>query len=59
MNESLFEDDHRVKLIKYTADKYFTLRLFTYGKRYCEKVIQNGRASDRYLLSKIILFKNQ
>ena len=59
MNESLFEDDHRVKLIKYTADKYFTLRLFTYGKRYCEKVIQDGRASDRYLLSKMILFKNQ
>ena len=63
MNESLFEDDHRVKLIKYTADKYFTLRLFTYGKRYCKKVIQNGRASDRYLLSNIFLniflFKNQ
>jgi hypothetical protein len=26
-----FEEVHRVKLIKYTADKYFTLRLFTYG----------------------------
>ena len=35
MNEStsMFEDDHRVKLIKCTADKYFALRsrLFTYG----------------------------
>ena len=36
MNESLFQDDHGVKLIRYTADKYFTLRLFTYGKRYCK-----------------------
>ena len=59
MNESVFEDDHRVKLIKYTADKYFTLRLFTYGKRYCETVVQNGQPSDRYQLTKLILFKNQ
>jgi hypothetical protein len=59
MNEIGFEDDHRVKLVKYVADKYFTLRLFTYGKRFCETVIQNGKPSDRFQLTKLILFKNQ
>lgn len=52
-------DDHRVKLIKHTADKYFTLRLFTYGKRHCESVLQGGKPSDRHQLTKLILFKNQ
>ena len=28
-NEIAFEDDHRVKLVKHVADKYFTLRLLT------------------------------
>ena len=58
-NECLFEDDHRTKLIKYTADKYFSLRLFTYGKHYYENVVRNGQSSDRYKLTKLILFKNQ
>ena len=52
-------DDHRVKLIKHTADRYFTLRLFTYGKRHCETVLQEGKPSDRHHLTKLILFKNQ
>ena len=40
-------DDHRVKLIKHTADRYFTLRLFTYGKHHCESVLQAGnQATD-------------
>ena len=50
-------DDHRVKLIKHTADRYFTLRLFTYGKRHCETVLREGKPSDRHQLTKIILFK--
>ena len=29
-NESVVEDDHQMKLIKCTAEKYFTLRLFTF-----------------------------
>ena len=38
-SKSVFEDhngenDHQLKLIKWTADKYFTLRLFTYGKHF-------------------------
>ena len=37
--ENDMNDDHRVKLIKHTADKYFTLRLFTYGKCHCESVL--------------------
>ena len=58
-NEILFEDDHKIKLLKYIANKYFILRLFTYGKRYCESVIQQGKPSDRFNLTKLILFKNQ
>ena len=58
MNEVGFDKDHRMKLIKYTADKYFTLRLFTYGKRYCQTVVvENGKQSDRFHLTK--LFQNQ
>ena len=58
-NESLVEDDHQMKLIKYTADKYFTLRLFTFEKRYSESIIQNGIPSVRHQLTKLILFKNK
>ena len=53
------DDDHKVKLIKHTADRYFTLRLFTYGKRHCESVLEGGKPSDRHKLTKLILFKNQ
>ena len=59
MNEVVFDEDHRMKLIKYTAEKYFTLRFFTYGKRYSQTVIQNGQQSDRFHLTKLILFRNQ
>ena len=38
LNESVFEEDHRSALIKLVADKYFTLRIFTYAKRYQETV---------------------
>ena len=58
-NEISFEDDHRVKLIKHVADKYFALRLLTYGQRFRENDIQNGNPSDRFQLTKLILFKNQ
>jgi hypothetical protein len=58
-NESVFEDDHRTLLIKLTADKYFTLRLFTYSKRYNETVVTEGKQCDRYQLTKLILLKNQ
>ena len=57
-NESLVEDDHQMKLIKCTADKYLTLRLFTFGKHYMESSTQDG-PSDRHQLTKLILFRNQ
>jgi hypothetical protein len=31
---NLFEEKHRSLLIKLTAERYFTLRLFTYGKQH-------------------------
>ncbi|CAB3983915.1 Hypothetical predicted protein [Paramuricea clavata] len=57
-NENVFEDDHRTLLIKLTADKYFTLRLFTYSKRYNETVVTEGKPSNRHKLTKLILFRN-
>ena len=47
-NECLVEDDHRATLIKITANKYLTLRLFTYGKIYERRVIHNRKQSDRH-----------
>jgi hypothetical protein len=58
-NELLIEDDHRTKLIKCTADKYFTLQLFTFGKKYTKEVVNEGKQSDRHGLNKLILFNNQ
>ena len=59
-NEDMVEDDHQVKLIKWTADKYFTLRSRTESTTlYSETIIQNGMPSDRHHLNKLILFKNQ
>ncbi len=59
LNENVFEEDHRSKLIKLTAERYFTLRLFTYGKRYNDAVVTNGRQSERHQLTKLILFRNE
>ena len=42
LNENVFEDDHKSTLIKFTADRFFMLRLFTYGKRYNDTVVTNG-----------------
>lgn len=58
-NESLVEDDHKTTLIKCTANKFFTLRLYTYGKKYEKKVIHQGKQSDRHRLNKLILFNNE
>ena len=58
LSSNVVENDHQTKLIKWTADKYFTMRLFTYGKKYSETVVQNGMPSSRHQLNKLILFKN-
>ena len=58
-NEMLVEDDHRTKLLKFVADKYFTLRLFNFGKKYSKEIIYDEKQSDRHCLNKLILFKNQ
>ena len=59
LNENLFEEDHRSTLIKSIAERYFTLRLFTYGKRYNNSVVKNGQPGDRHKLTKLILFRNE
>jgi hypothetical protein len=43
-----------------TNKYYSTLRLFnTANAGFCETVIQNGKPSDRFQLTKLIQFKNQ
>jgi hypothetical protein len=59
INERVFEDEHRTKLVKHCADQYFTLRLFTYAERFNANVVQKGQPSDRRRLTKLILFKGQ
>ena len=63
-SNSVFADhetgnDHQMRLIKWTADEYFTLRLFTYGKHFSKTVGQNEMPSSRHHLNKMILFNNQ
>lgn len=58
-NERVFEDEHRTKLAKHCADQYFTLRLFTYAKRFNANVVKKGQPSDRHRLTKLILFRGQ
>lgn len=59
LNEMLLEDDHRTKLTKCVADKYLTMRLFTYGKKYTKEIANHGNNSIRHKFNKLILFNNQ
>ena len=59
LNEIVFEEDHEKWLTKCVANKYFTIRLLTFGKSYGERVIEDGKESQRNQLTKLILFKNQ
>ena len=59
VNEAVIEDDHSTQLTKHIADKYFTLRLFNYGKKYTREIVNKGKTSDRHRLNKLILFNNE
>ena len=59
LNANMEENEHQIKLIKWTSDKYFTMRLFTYGKHFSETVVHSGMPSARHQLNKLILFRNQ
>jgi hypothetical protein len=58
-NEAVVEDDHSTQLTKRVADKYFTLRLFNYGKKYTREIVNKGKQSDRHRLNKLTLFNNE
>ena len=57
-NDHIADEDHRSMLIKATAERYFTLRLFTYSKRYNDNVTAGGKQGIRQQLTKLILFNN-
>ena len=58
LNNNLFKD-HQSTLIKLIAERYFTLQLFTYGKRYNENVVKNGQPGDQHKLTKLIFFQKR
>lgn len=58
-NELLLEDDHSTQLTKFVADKYLTLRLFNFGKKFTKEIVHKGKQSVRHSLNKLILFSNQ
>ena len=52
------EDLHSTQLRKQVCKSYVQLRLLTYGKRYCNEVIQAGKTGKRQQLTKLIIFQN-
>ena len=59
LNANMEENEHQIKLIKWTSDKYFTMRLLTYGKHFSETVVHSVMPSARHHLNKLILFRKQ
>ena len=57
-DDEILVDDHRTTLLKRVADKYFTLRLFNFGKKYVKEIVNEEKQSDRLMLNKITLFNN-
>ena len=53
-----FEDDHLTQIVKRISNKYLTMRLHTYGKRYTREIVNKDSPSVRHQLTKLILFKN-
>ena len=58
-HENVYEESHQSTLVKLISERYFKLRLFSYGKRYDEADVKGGMTSDRHKLRKLILFKNE
>ena len=51
LNEMLLGDDHRTKLINCVANKFLTLRLLTYGKKYMKDIVNLGNQSIRHTVT--------
>ena len=58
-HNNVYEESRQSTLVKLIAERYFKLRLFSYGKRYDEAVDKGGKSSGRHKLTKLILFKNE
>lgn len=52
------EELHSTQLRKQVCKSYVDLRLLTYGKRYCNEILQTGKTGKRQQLTKLILFQN-
>ena len=53
------EQDHLSSLMRTIIQKYVSLRLKTYGKKYTEFTVHKNLPSLRHQLNKTILFRHQ
>ena len=58
-NDAVVEDDGNIQLTTITAEKYFTLRLFNYGKKYTREIVNKDKQSDRDKLSGLTSFNKK
>ena len=57
LHKVVFEEDHERWLTKCVTYKYVTIRLFTFGKSYGKRVIEDGKGSQRHQLTQLLLVK--
>ena len=53
------ECDHLSSILKLVTQKYLSLRIKPYGKKFSQMVIHKNQPSLRHKLTKTILFRNQ
>ena len=58
-NDAVVEDDGNTQLTTIIAEKYFTLRLFNYGKKYTREIVNYDKQSDRHKLSGLTSFNKK
>ena len=49
-NDAVVEDDGNTQLTTIITEKYFTLRLFSYGKKYTREIVNKDKRSDGHKL---------
>ena len=58
-NDAAVEDDGNTQLTTIITEKYFTLRLFSYGKKYTREIVNKDKQSDRHKLGGLTSFNKK
>ena len=58
-NDAVVEERWQHTLTTIIAEKYFTLRLFNFGKKYTREIVNKHKQSDRHKLNKLTLFNTK